>query len=127
MENPPVEVMIMANECGAACALEPDFEQRCRKAMRPVIDGFWMLHGNGPREQDLCFRGAIAGVLLDPMTTEEEKLQIQNTLQQLRSLSGLLNGLPMDVDAMLREQEKNPPLPLMAWWHEEREKTKVST
>ena len=104
MGQVPLEVTIMAQtECASACANEPDFEQRCRKAMRPVAKGFWMLYGDGQREQDLCFRGAVGAVLLDPLTTEEEKEQITNTLNQLRSLGGLLQGLPMDLEAMIKE------------------------
>lgn len=117
----PVEVMLMAQgECGAACANEPDLEQRCRKAMRSVAKGYWMLAGDGPREQDMRFRGAIAAVLLDPLTTEEDKTKIKNTLNQLRALSAMMSGLPMDLEAMVKQQEENPPLPLSAWWREVR-------
>jgi len=124
MKDIPIEVMLMADECKYACANEPDFEQRCRKAMRKVVGGFYMLAGNGPREQDLCFRGAIGGVMLDPLTTADEKQGIHNTLEQLRALAGLMNGLPMDVEAMAKRADENPPLPLMKWWHDERDKTK---
>lgn len=117
----PIEVQIMAHDMANVCANEPDFEKRCRKALLKAAPcDFWMLHGDGPKEQDLCFRSAIAAVLLDPLTTEEEKGQITNTLEQLRALSGLLTGLPMDVEAMAARSEKEPPLPLMAWWHDAR-------
>ena len=126
MTTVPVEVMLMAQDTtGRACAGEPDFEQRCRKAMRSVIDGHWMVGDRGPKGEDLCFRGAIAGVMLDPLTTEQEKSDIEFTMRQLQALSGLLNGLPMDITKMANQVKDRKPLPLMKWWHELHEETKT--
>lgn len=113
---------IIASECCRACEGEQDFEARCRKAMKVVVEGHWMLGGNSKADEDLCFRGAVGGVLLSKETTDEEKEKITHTLKQLRALSSLLSGLPMDLERMAREQEESPPLPLMKWWHETKDK-----
>lgn len=111
-----MELQLVAAECKSACAGEPDLEKRIKKAMAVVKDGHWMFPGE--RYADLRFRGALAAVMLAEETTEDEKARVSNSLKQLRSLSALLNGIPVDTEAMLKEQEENPPLPLMTWWHE---------
>ena len=100
-----------------------DFEQRCRTAMSQVAKcDFWMVFDRGAKGQDMHFRGALAAVMLAPETTEEEKTKMAETMRQFRNIGGLLSGMPMDLEAMLKDQEENPPLPLLKWWHEEREK-----
>ena len=115
---------IIATECKSACVGESNLEQRIRKAMAPVAHTHWMFPGD--ENADLRFRGAIAGALLAPKTTETEKDQIKNTLKQLRSLSALISGVPVDLEAITKFQEENPPLPLMKWWHEIRDEQKAA-
>lgn len=107
---------IIASECQSACQGEPDLEKRIQKAMSAVAKGHWMFCGD--HEDDLRFRGALGSVLLSPETTPEEKERITDTLKQLRSLSALMQGVPVDTEMMLKEQEDHPPLPLIKWWHE---------
>lgn len=110
---------ILSWECRDACQGEVDFEQRVRKAMAVVAKTHYMYAGN--HYADLRFKGALGGVLLAPETTDEEKARIMSTLEQLRNLSALMNGVPVDAEAMLADQEKNPSLPLMKWWNEARD------
>lgn len=104
---------LIGTECKAACAGEKDFETRVKKAMKPVKDGHWMFP-----DDDISFRGAIAGVLMAEETTQEEKDRIAHTLNGLRSLAALISGVPVDMDAMVEEQSKMEPVPLVKWWHE---------
>lgn len=111
-----VGLFIISTECKAACEGEPDLEKRIRKSMAAVAKGHWMFCSD--HEDDLRFRGAIGGVLLAPETTQEENDRITDTLKQLRSMSALLQGVPVDTETMLQEQKDHPPLPLIKWWHE---------
>lgn len=111
-----VGLSIIASECESACKGEPDLEKRVQKAMAVVAKGHWMYCNDD--QDDLRFRGALGGVLLAPETTQAEKDRITGTLKQLRSLSALMQGVPVDTEAMLKEQEEHPPLPLVKWWHE---------
>ena len=109
---------LIATECKSACAGEPDLEKRILKAMRPVASGHWMF----PSDDDLCFRGAIGGVLLAAETTEEEKARILATLKSLRTVSAMMNGVPVDTDAAFRDMEDGPKqVPLVKLWHEAKE------
>jgi hypothetical protein len=115
MDSDMAELGIIASDCKHAIAGEPDLEQRIKKAMAVVRESHWLFPGQ--HNADKRFRGALAAVMLAPETTDEDKAKITSSLIQLRSLSALLQGMPMDTAAMLREQEANPSLPLMAWWY----------
>ncbi|MDR3620515.1 MAG: hypothetical protein P4L85_14285 [Paludisphaera borealis] len=111
---------IIGSECKSACSGEPDLERRVRKAMAVVADGHWMYAGD--HQEDLRFRGALAGVMTAPETTEEEKKRITDTLASLRAFNAMLIGINVDFDAIAERLESNPPLPLMKWWNEARTK-----
>jgi hypothetical protein len=69
-------------------------------------------------QEDLRLRGALAGVLMAPETTEVEKKRISDTLASLRACNAMSSGIPVNLDAMAEDLEANPPLPLMKWWNE---------
>lgn len=112
---------IIAAECKSACANEPDFEQRCRKAMKAVADSHWMFPG--PSHEDLRYRGAVGAVLMSPETTDEEKERIKYTLSMQRALSAAMSGVPVNMESVLREGIE--PAPLVAWWHESKSEKAV--
>jgi hypothetical protein len=114
--NDTVGLSIIGTECKSACAGEPDLEKRIRKAMAVVANSHWMFCD--PGQEDLRFRGALAGVILSPETTEEEKECITRSLKPLRALNALMSGVPVDMGAVLEEQGDKQILPLMKWWHE---------
>lgn len=111
-----VGLSIIGAECKSACEGESDFERRIKKAMSVVANGHWMFCGD--HEEDLRFRGAIAGVLQCPETTDEEKKRIIETISSLRTLGALMAGIPVDMEAMAERMEEHPSLPLVKWWHE---------
>ena len=111
-----VGLSIISTECKSACADEPDLEKRIRKSMAVVANGHWMFCGD--HQEDLRLRGALAGVILSPETTEEEKECITRSLKPLRALNALMSGIPVDTEAVLEELGETPILPLMKWWHE---------
>lgn len=82
--------------------------------MKPVANGHWMY----VNDEDLCFRGAVAGVLLAEETTEEEKKRLTFTLGQLRSMSAMMSGVPVNIDAVMENPEGIEPVPLVKMWHE---------
>lgn len=117
-----VGLSIVATECSSACANEPDFEQRVRKAMAVVAKGHWMLYRDD-QEQDR-FKGALAAVLLAPETTQAEKDRIGSTVRQMGAMSAMITGVPVDLEAVTNDIEANPPYPLRKWWVEAKEAVK---
>lgn len=109
---------IIAAECARDCEGESDFLERIRKAMKPVANGHWMY----VNDEDLCFRGAIGGVLLAEETTEEERRRIIFTLKQLRSLGAMMSGVPVDIGAVASNPEEIEPVPLVKLWDEAKAK-----
>lgn len=110
-----VGLSLIATECRSACAGEPDLERRIRKAMDEVAGGHWMF----PTDDDLCFRGAVGGVMLSPETTDEEKDRIRATLDQMRGMAAMMQGVPVDTEALLKQMEGGPkPVPLVKIWYE---------
>lgn len=104
---------IVAAECKAPCANEPDLLERIKKAMVPVANGHWMV-----TDEDMCLRGALAAVLLDPETTEDDKRRITFTLEQLRSVSAMVSGVPVDIEQVLANPDEIEPVPLIKLWQE---------
>lgn len=104
---------IIAQECRGACQDEPDLLERIRKAMKPVANGHWL-----SPDQDLCFRGAIGGVLLAKETTDEERQRIEFTLVKIRSLNAMAAGVPVDLERVVENPEGIEPVPLFRLWHE---------
>lgn len=111
-----VALSLIGTECKYACEGEPDFEKRVKKAMKPVAQGHWMFP-----DDDISFRGAIAGVLMATDTTEEEKARISHTLKGMRSLAALMNGVPVDLERLADDQKSMEPIPLVKWWNEVKE------
>ena len=108
-----VILSIIAAECKGPCANEPNLLERVKKAMQPVANGHWMT-----TDDDLCLRGALAAVLLDPETTEDDKRRITFTLEQLRSIGAMMSGIPVDVERALRNPDELEPVPLIKLWQE---------
>ena len=105
---------IIATECKMACEGEPNLLKRLEKAMNEVANGHWMF----PSDDDLCFRGAVGGVLMAEETTDEEKEQLEFSLKQLRNVGAMLSGVPIDMDRLIEDNEKGPEvLPLVKMWH----------
>ena len=104
---------IVAADCQGPCTNEPDLLERIKKAMKPVANGHWMV-----TDDDLCFRGALAAVLLDPETTEDDKRRITFTLEQLRSIGAMMSGVPVDVERVLDNSDEIEPVPLIKLWQE---------
>lgn len=86
-------------------------EDKLRFAMRKVREpnGAAFMCGN----DDQMFRGAVGAVML--MCSEEERERIEFDLRNLKILSAMMSGIPVDVDA-IKVAEK--PLGLVGMWHE---------
>lgn len=123
--NDMTTIQLIALDLRNKCEGKPDLESRCKAAFTAVADGHWMVAAPGSAGQDICFRGAVGAVLLDPATTAEEQEHIHESLRQLRALSGLMTGMPMNMEEMVKRAEEHPPLPLMKWWHEVRDAVKA--
>lgn len=104
---------IVATECKGPCANEPDLLERIKKAMVPVANGHWMV-----ADEDTCIRGALAAVLSDPETTEDDKQRITFTLEQIRSVNAMMSGVPVDVEQALANPDEIEPVPLIKLWQE---------
>jgi hypothetical protein len=105
--------LLVAQTIQSDCANEPDLEQRCRKAMKAAAN-HWMV-----TEDQQQFKGAIGAVLLAKETTEEEKARINATVRSLAAFNAMVSGVPVDLDAMIKNADEGPaPIPLVKWWHE---------
>ncbi len=106
-------LVIIASDCQRPCANEPNLMERIKKAMKPVVNGHWIT-----TDEDLCIRGALAAVLMDPKTTEDDKRRITFTLEQLRSIGSMMSGVPVDVEVALANPDEIEPVPLFKLWQE---------
>lgn len=105
---------IVASDCKDACANEPDLEARIRKAMKPVAETHWMFAGS--THEETRFKGALAAVLLDPSTTDEDKWRIEKSMKAAATLGAVLNGVPVDLEQALEDQKDC--LPLLRMWQD---------
>ena len=109
-----VLLSLIAAECKTACANEPDVTERLKKSMRKVASGHWM-GGN----EDVWLRGAIGGVLLSDETTDDDAARIKQSLEEMRALSAMLSGVPVDMEglsALIDRRDDTEPLQLMKIW-----------
>lgn len=102
----------------AADAERGSLEAKVKASMRAVIRENWM----ETRDEGL-FRAGLGGALLSVGMDSEDGRELQRSIERLKKTSGLLvalqSGVPVDLEAMLKEQENEAPVfPLMAWWHE---------
>ena len=86
---------------------------RGRAARQPVANGHWTV-----MDDDLCFRGALEAVLLDPETTEDDKRRITFSLEGLRAVGAMMSGVPVNVEAVLSNPDEIEGIPLIKLWHE---------
>lgn len=98
-----------------ACKDEPDLIERIKKAMRKAQHFFMST------DDDLRLKGALGAALLE--SSGEQKAALETSIRSLSRVSAVMHalqaGVPVDLEAMAKEQEGEPdPLPLMAWWHE---------
>jgi hypothetical protein len=112
------DLMIIASECKSACANEPDLATRIRKAMAPVAKDHWMFTGR--HHEETRMKGALAAVLMDPLTTEQDKATITKSLNALKALNALMSGIPVDIEKVAKDSEGC--IPLMSIWKEERDR-----
>jgi hypothetical protein len=104
--------LIAAMEAKAAAQrVAGDTEAVVKAGMRATY-GHW-----AALDEDDQFKAAIVGV--SGLLPEEEQERLRQTLESLRDLSALLSGVPVDL-AVLTEgiETRDPPLPLLRWWHE---------
>jgi len=85
-------LLIAITEAKEAAKNETTLEGRLRVAMNTAKD-FWM-----STDDDLRFRAAIGAAML--LSDEPDKELITQELKQIRTLSAILNGVPVDLDAI---------------------------
>ena len=108
---------IVAADCKEACANEPDLEARIRKAMKPVAKTHWMFASD--HQEEVRFKGALAAVLFDPATTPADKDLITRSMKAAATMGALLNGVPVDLEQALKDNEGC--LPLIRMWKDAKE------
>lgn len=107
-------VLIAAVEAerAAKAALESGagLEDRARAAMG-AVRGHWL----ATQELDQ-FSAACEG--LARTSSPEEVERIEGDLKALQTLSAMMSGVPVDLDAALADHERHEPLGLMKLWRE---------
>lgn len=92
-------------------------ENKIKAGMRAVIRENWM-----DTNDDSMMRAALAAVLTDVGKDSPEYQRVVDSMDALRKLSAFLNaaraGLRVDIADAIPKEGEEPPLPLMAWWHE---------
>lgn len=101
--------LLVALEKGSA-ADEANIIERIRKAMKATKD-HWMI-----TDEDLQFRAALGIAMVN--SDETDKARIVRSFQPLKSLSAMMSGVSVDVDAMTRELDHDDLIPLMKMWKE---------
>lgn len=96
-----------------ACRGEADVVERIRKAMLKAQD-FWM-----SIDDDIRFRGAVGAAMLETADAVEKE-RIERSIRAVRSFSALLSGVPVDVEAIVRDAGEDV-IPLMRMWQEAKE------
>lgn len=100
-------VMIALTEAKTAVKEDDSLEDRLRAAMR-VTSRHWCV--TNPDEQ---LRAAVGAVLVSASPDESERIEAE--LANLRSLSALLEGVPVDLE---RIEPLENPIGVMKLWHE---------
>ena len=91
-------IMLVMMEAGSAIKPDDSLEDRCRSAMK-AAKNHWMV-----LDEDSKFKGAVAA--LYEQANEDEKVRIKAEFDSLKFLSAMLNGVPVDFDAI--EPLENP-------------------
>lgn len=104
-------VMIAAVEAETAARAAGDvsIQDRATAAMKAVRH-----HWLATNEQEQ-FAAACEG--LARVVTADERERIEADLRALQTLTAMLSGVPVDLDAALVEREQHEPLGLMKLWH----------
>lgn len=103
--------MIAVTEAKAAAKNETTLEGRLEAAMNATKD-HWLL-----TDEDGRFRAAKGAVLL--LGEAEDKERIKFEIKQLRTLSAMMSGVPIDFEKI--EELKNP-IGLLKVWQEIKER-----
>lgn len=104
-----------ANNAAVVCAMHvadaikpaDTLEQRVKAAFAASKD-FWMSTDN-----DVRFRGSLAAVM--DTASDEERISIVTSIEQLQLLSAMLKGIPIDLTKI---KEPGTVLPLLGWYRE---------
>jgi len=96
---------IGAAECKGAAERETTLEGRLTAAFRVAKD-LWMT-----TDENEQFQSAVAAVHM--LSSDEDKQRIESEMLQLRTLSALLSGVPVDLDAIKKSEN---PIGLMKLW-----------
>lgn len=95
---------------------EGGLEEKGRAAMKEMRE-FWM-----DVDDDLRFRGAVAGLMISYPVGSDERLRIESTLRAIQKFNAIITaaqaGLTVNATDMEAEEGDLDPVPLMAWWHE---------
>jgi hypothetical protein len=118
--NDMVELQIAAMPIRDRIPKDQSLPDRLRFAMRYVRenerDVFWM---TGNPSDDFKFRTAIAAVML--AGSDEDQRQISESMRPLKALSAAMDGVPVDMEAVLLGADDM--IPLLKLWHESEAKS----
>ncbi len=103
--------MIAVTEAKQAAKDQKTLEERLIAAMKATKD-HWML-----TDEDGRFRAAVGAVLL--LSEAEDRGRIESEIKQLRILSAMMNGVPIDFE---RVEKLENPIGLMKMWHKIKER-----
>lgn len=85
-----------------------DFENRLKSAMKATIHHWLEL------DETEQFRAAIGTVLLTASDEEKERIAIE--MKQMKAVEAMINGVPVDFEAIKKEQESYRPIGLLGLW-----------
>jgi len=74
-------------------------KEKMLDAMKLALDHWLVI------EDEEQFKAAVGAVLIK--ATEEEKEKINNQLQMLKTLSAVLSGIPVDIEAVMKDMPKD--------------------
>jgi hypothetical protein len=108
-----VELTLVFMASKTAGADEPDLTERAKKCMRAALSHFMV------SDENKQFSGAVAA--LHALSSPDEQARIEKTTRLLRALDAACDGVPVDVGAMLDDDDRVEGFPLAKLWDEVKE------
>lgn len=103
-------LVLVAESAKTAAEGEPDFIERIRKCMRASY-GHWMV-----TDEEQQFSGAVAAALM--LSEGEDKKRMEAAIDVMKALGAAMQGVPVDMAAVMNQHEGVEPVPLRKLWEE---------
>lgn len=117
MSNENLQLNMHAAVAKSAASGVQGIEAKCRAAFKAVRQEDMFCSGD-----NVMFNGALAGVVEDLGLESEDGKKVCEAARGVNKANAVLqamaSGVPVDLEAAMKDLPPKPALPLMQWWHE---------